>query len=93
MVAWHPKASEENERTTIVVNNRIYGEIMYRQIAGALAKRIVNYAEEGMRVVQGKDAGFIKFGSRVDIYLPVGTPVEVILGQKAVGAKTVICKK
>lgn len=93
LVAWHPKASEENERTTIVVNNRIYGEIMYRQIAGALAKRIVNYAEEGMRVVQGKDAGFIKFGSRVDIYLPVGTPVEVILGQKAVGAKTVICKK
>ncbi|MDK2770825.1 MAG: phosphatidylserine decarboxylase family protein [Flavobacterium sp.] len=93
LVAWHPKASEENERTTIVVNNRIYGEIMYRQIAGALAKRIVNYAEEGMRVVQGKDAGFIKFGSRVDIYLPIGTPVEVILGQKAVGAKTVICKK
>ena len=93
LVAWHPKASEENERTTIVVNNRVYGEIMYRQIAGALAKRIVNYAEEGMRVVQGKDAGFIKFGSRVDIYLPIGTPVEVILGQKAVGAKTVICKK
>ncbi|MEZ4787732.1 phosphatidylserine decarboxylase family protein [Flavobacterium haoranii] len=93
LVAWHPKASEENERTTIVVNNRIYGEIMYRQIAGALAKRIVNYAEEGMRVVQGKDAGFIKFGSRVDIYLPVGTPVEVVLGQKAIGAKTVICKK
>lgn len=93
LVAWHPKASEENERTTIVVNNRIYGEIMYRQIAGALAKRIVNYAEEGMRVVQGKDAGFIKFGSRVDIYLPIGTPVEVVLGQKAIGAKTVICKK
>ena len=93
LVAWHPKASEENERTTVVINNRIYGEVMYRQIAGALAKRIVNYAEEGMRVVQGKDAGFIKFGSRVDIYLPIGTEVNVKLGQKAIGAKTVICKK
>jgi phosphatidylserine decarboxylase len=66
---------------------------MYRQIAGALARRIVNYAEEGMRATQGKDAGFIKFGSRVDIYLPLGTPVDVKLGQKAIGAKTVICKK
>ena len=93
LVAWHPKASEENERTTVVINNRIYGEVMYRQIAGALARRIVNYAEEGMRVVQGKDAGFIKFGSRVDIYLPLGTEVDVKLGQKAIGAKTVICKK
>ena len=62
LVAWHPKASEENERTTVVINNRVYGEVMYRQIAGALARRIVNYAQEGMRVVQGKDAGFIKFG-------------------------------
>lgn len=93
LVAWHPKASEENERTTVVINNRIYGEVLYRQIAGALARRIVNYAEEGMRVVQGKDAGFIKFGSRVDIYLPLGTEVDVKLGQKAIGAKTVICKK
>jgi phosphatidylserine decarboxylase len=93
LVAWHPKASEENERTTVVVNNRVYGEVMYRQIAGALARRIVNYAEEGMRATQGKDAGFIKFGSRVDIYLPLGTPVDVKLGQKAIGAKTVICKK
>jgi phosphatidylserine decarboxylase len=93
LVAWHPKASEENERTTIVINNRIYGEIMYRQIAGALARRIVNYAEEGMRVVQGKDAGFIKFGSRVDIYLPLGTEVNVKLGEKAIGAKTIISKK
>lgn len=93
LVAWHPKASEENERTTVVINNRIYGEIMYRQVAGALAKRIVNYAEEGMRVVQGKDAGFIKFGSRVDIYLPLGTEIDVKLNQKAIGAKTVISKK
>ncbi len=93
LVAWHPKASEENERTTVVINNRIYGEIMYRQIAGALARRIVNYAQEGMRVVQGKDAGFIKFGSRVDIYLPLGTEINVKLDEKAIGNKTVISKK
>ncbi len=92
LVAWHPKASEENERTTVVINNRVYGEVMYRQIAGALARRIVNYAEEGMRVVQGKDAGFIKFGSRVDLYLPLGTEVNVKIGDKAIGNKTVICK-
>jgi phosphatidylserine decarboxylase len=93
LVAWHPKASEENERTTVVINNRMYGEVMYRQIAGALARRIVNYAQEGMRVVQGKDAGFIKFGSRVDLYLPLGTEVNVKIGEKAIGNKTVICKK
>ena len=93
LVAWHPKASEENERTTVVINNRVYGEILYRQIAGALARRVVNYAQEGMRVVQGKDAGFIKFGSRVDIYLPLGTEVNVKLGDKAIGNKTVISKK
>ena len=93
LVAWHPKASEENERTTVVINNRIYGEVMYRQIAGALARRIVNYATEGMRVVQGKDAGFIKFGSRVDLYFPIGTTIDVKLGQKAIGGKTIITKK
>lgn len=93
LVAWHPKASEENERTTVVIENRVYGEIMYRQIAGALAKRIVNYAVEGMRVVQGKDAGFIKFGSRVDLYFPIGTEINVKLGDKAIGNKTVISKK
>ena len=93
LVAWHPKASEENERTTVVIENRVYGEVMYRQIAGALARRIVNYAEEGMRVIQGKDAGFIKFGSRVDLYFPLGTPIDVTLGQKAIGGITVITKK
>ena len=93
LVAWHPKASEENERTTVVINNRVYGEVMYRQIAGALARRIVNYAQEGMRLVQGKDAGYIKFGSRVDLYLPLGTEVNVKIGEKAIGNKTVICKK
>jgi len=93
LVAWHPKASTENERTTVVVENRIFGEILYRQIAGALAKRIVNYAEEGMQVVQGTDAGFIKFGSRVDLYLPLGTAINVKLNQKAVGGKTIIAMK
>ncbi|HEX9979880.1 MAG TPA: phosphatidylserine decarboxylase family protein [Flavobacterium sp.] len=93
LVAWHPKASTENERTTVVIDNNIYGEILYRQIAGALAKRIVNYAKEDMRVVQGEDAGFIKFGSRVDIYLPLGTPVSVKLKQKAIGGKTIIAAK
>ena len=93
LVAWHPKASEENERTTIVIENNSFGEVLYRQIAGALARRIVNYAQEGMQVVQGTDAGFIKFGSRVDIFLPLGTPINVSLNQKAVGGKTVIATK
>lgn len=93
LVAWHPKASEENERTTIVVENKTFGGILYRQIAGALAKRIVNYAQEGMQVVQGTDAGFIKFGSRVDIFLPLGTPINVVLNQKAIGGKTIIATK
>jgi len=93
LVAWHPKASEENERTTIVIENKTFGEILYRQIAGALARRIVNYAEEGMQVVQGTDAGFIKFGSRVDIFLPLGTPINVVLNQKAIGGKTIIATK
>lgn len=93
LVAWHPKASEENERTTIVIENKTYGEVLYRQIAGALARRIVNYAEEGMQVIQGTDAGFIKFGSRVDIFLPLGTPINVVLNQKAIGGKTIIATK
>lgn len=93
LVAWHPKASEENERTTVVIDNPVFGEVMYRQIAGALAKRIVNYAKVGHRVVQGEDAGFIKFGSRVDLYLPLGTKVNVVLNQKAKGNKTVISVK
>jgi len=75
LVAWHPKASTENERTTVVIENRIFGEIMYRQIAGALAKR------------------FIKFGSRVDLYFPLGTKINVKLNQKAIGNKTIIATK
>ncbi|WPO77519.1 phosphatidylserine decarboxylase family protein [Flavobacterium sp. KACC 22761] len=93
LVAWHPKASEENERTTVVIENDTFGAVLYRQIAGALARRIVNYAKEGMQVVQGTDAGFIKFGSRVDLFLPLGTPIDVVLGQKAIGGKTIIAKK
>jgi len=77
LVAWHPKSSELNERTTIVLENETFGEILYRQIAGAVARRIVNYAEEGTQVTKGEDAGFIKFGSRVDLFLPLGTPIDV----------------
>ncbi|GIZ07503.1 phosphatidylserine decarboxylase family protein [Flavobacterium sp. UMI-01] len=93
LVAWHPKASEENERTTVVIENNTFGAILYRQIAGALARRIVNYAQEGMQVVQGTDAGFIKFGSRVDLFLPLGTKIDVVLNQKAIGGKTIIATK
>lgn len=93
LVAWHPKASEENERTTIVIENKTFGAILYRQIAGALARRIVNYAQEGMQVIQGEDAGFIKFGSRVDLFLPLGTQINVKLNEKAIGGKTIIAMK
>lgn len=93
LVAWHPKASTENERTTVVIENKVFGEILYRQIAGALARRIVNYAEEGMQVIQGTDAGFIKFGSRVDLFLPLGTEINVKLNEKAIGGKTIIAIK
>ena len=93
LVAWHPKSSELNERTTIVVENEQFGEILYRQIAGAVARRIVNYAEVGDQVTQGEDAGFIKFGSRVDLFLPVGTPVDLVLDQVVRGGETIISKK
>ena len=85
LVAWHPKSSEENERTTVVLENIHVGQILYRQIAGALARRIVNYAEAGMEVTQGEDAGFIKFGSRVDLFLPVGTKINLELNQVVKG--------
>lgn len=90
LVAWHPKASEENERTTVVVENRLFGEVLYRQIAGALAKRIVNYAQLKMQVVQGEDAGFIKFGSRVDLFLPLNTKLNINLNDKVKGGEQVI---
>ncbi|MDC6366033.1 MULTISPECIES: phosphatidylserine decarboxylase family protein [Flavobacteriaceae] len=90
LVAWHPKSSTENERTTVILHTPKFGEIGYRQIAGALARRIVNYAEEGEQVTQGEDAGFIKFGSRVDLLLPLDCNVTVKLNQKVVGAKTCV---
>ena len=90
LVAWHPKSSELNERTTIVIKNKTFGEVLYRQIAGAVARRIVNYAEEGTQVVQGEDAGFIKFGSRVDLLLPIECKIRVKIGQKVKGGITEI---
>ena len=82
-----------NERTTIVVENETFGPILYRQIAGALARRIVNYAKVGDTAVQGTDAGFIKFGSRVDLFLPVDTKVDVALDQVVRGGETIITQK
>ena len=81
LVAWHPKSSELNERTTVVLENNTVGKILYRQIAGAVARRIVNYAKIGDKAIQGADAGFIKFGSRVDLFLPVGTKLNVAIEQ------------
>ncbi len=92
LVAWHPKASEENERTTVVVENKTYGKVLYRQIAGALAKRIVNYAKQDNKATQGEDSGFIKFGSRVDLYLPLDTKIKVELNQKVRGGESVIAE-
>lgn len=90
LVAWHPKASEENERTTVVVKSKIFGEVLFRQIAGALAKRIVNYAKEGGNAKQGDDSGFIKFGSRVDIYIPLDSRIKVKLNDKVRGGESVL---
>lgn len=92
LVAWHPKASEENERTTVVVENKTYGKVLYRQIAGALAKRIVNYAKVDDKATQGADSGFIKFGSRVDLFLPLDTNISVKLNEKVKGGKSIIAR-
>ena len=92
LVAWHPKASEENERTTVVVENSNFGKVLYRQIAGALAKRIVNYATAKQSAVQGADSGFIKFGSRVDLFLPLDADIKVQLNQKVRGGESVIAE-
>ena len=92
LVAWHPKSSEKNERTTVVVENSKFGKVLYRQIAGFMARRIVNYAKKDQNVVQGNDAGFIKFGSRVDLFLPLGTKLDVKLNQKVRGGETIIGK-
>lgn len=90
LVAWHPKSSTENERTTTVVKNEKGIEVLFRQIAGALAKRIVWYIKEKDQVVQGQEFGFIKFGSRVDIFVPVDTKINVEIGQIVRGGETVI---
>jgi phosphatidylserine decarboxylase len=92
LVAWHPKSSTENERTTVVVQNDKGTELLFRQIAGALARRICWYVEEGQRVVQGSEFGFIKFGSRVDIFLPLDAKVTVELNQKTTAGKTIIAE-
>ncbi|MBV8254741.1 MAG: phosphatidylserine decarboxylase family protein [Chitinophaga sp.] len=91
LVAWHPKSSTENERHSVVIGNG-KTDILVRQIAGALARRIVNYLKPGMQVSQNEEMGFIKFGSRVDLYLPLGTEVTVQLEQVVKGAQTVIAK-
>ena len=93
LVAWHPKSSELNERTTIVLKNDIFGEVLYRQIAGAVARRIVNYAKEGMEVEQGTDAGFIKFGSRIDLFLTMGTKLDIALNDIVKGGIQPIAHK
>ena len=85
LFAWHPKSSELNERTSVVIKNKVFGNILYRQIAGALARRIVNYASEGSKIKQGEESGFIKFGSRLDIFLPLKTKVNVSMNQMVKG--------
>tara|TARA_B100000767_G_scaffold45414_2_gene39828 strand:- start:269 stop:919 length:651 start_codon:yes stop_codon:yes gene_type:complete len=92
LIAWHPKSSELNERTTVVVENKVFGKVLYRQIAGALARRIVNYAKVGDSVIQGEDAGFIKFGSRVDLFLPLDSKIKVKLNQLVVGGMDTIAE-
>lgn len=92
LVAWHPKSSTENERTTVVIENSAGIPVLFRQIAGAMARRIVWYVKEGQEVHQGDQFGFIKFGSRVDIFLPLGTQVNVNLGDKVKGGRTVLAE-
>ncbi len=92
LVAWHPKSSTENERTTTVIQTKDNKEILFKQIAGALAKRIVWYVKEGQPVKQADEMGFIKFGSRVDLLLPIGTKVKVELNQKVKGGRTILAE-
>ena len=90
LVAWHPKSSLKNERTTVVINNKKFGEVLYRQIAGAVARRIVNYAITNSLIEQGEDSGFIKFGSRVDLFLPLESEIKVKVGDRVSGGMSVI---
>ena len=91
LVAWHPKSSTENERTTVVIGNPKL-EVLFRQIAGAVARRIKWYIQQGDAVQQGGEMGFIKFGSRVDVFLPIGTKIEVEMGQAVFGNKTILAR-
>lgn len=90
LVAWHPKSSTDNERTTFVIEMTNGVEVLFRQIAGALARRIKWYIKEGDKVSQGEEFGFIKFGSRVDIILPLQAEVKVSVGDKTIGGTTII---
>lgn len=90
LVAWDPKSSTDNERTTIVIESKEGVPVLFRQIAGALARRIVWYVKEGDEVKQGDQFGFIKFGSRVDVFLPLGTKVNVKIGDTVQGGITVL---
>lgn len=90
LVAWHPKSSTDNERTTVVIKHANGQEILFRQIAGAMARRIVYYVKEGDKVNQGEEMGFIKFGSRVDVLLPLNVKIKVKLGEAMRGAETVL---
>jgi len=92
LVAWHPKSSTENERTTIAVEHDNGAKILFRQVAGAVARRIVNYAKIGTQVNQSQEFGFIKFGSRIDVFLPLDAEINVKIGEKVVGSKTIIAK-
>ncbi|HPV16104.1 MAG: phosphatidylserine decarboxylase family protein [Bacteroidales bacterium] len=92
MVAWHPKSSELNERSSVVIETENGTEILVRQIAGAVARRIVTYAKPGQKVTQGGELGFIKFGSRVDVFLPLGTEIEVPILQQVKANKSIIAK-
>lgn len=91
LVAWNPKSSTENERHTVVIKNK-NAEVLVKQIAGAVARRIVNYLKVGQKVEQGAEMGFIKFGSRVDVILPLGTKIEVTLNQAVTGGITVLAR-
>lgn len=90
LVAWHPKSSTENERTTIVTEHASGQEILYRQIAGAVARRIKCYAKEGENVKQGEEFGFIKFGSRVDVFLPLNCEINVKINDVVQGKNTIL---
>ncbi|MEY2962828.1 MAG: hypothetical protein RL754_89 [Bacteroidota bacterium] len=93
LVAWHPKSSTLNERTTVAVENDVWGKVVFRQIAGALARRIVMYSKAGDLAAQGSEFGFIKFGSRVDLFLPLDAKIEVKEGDVVKGGKTVLATR